>query len=341
MITMNDIARLAGTARSTVHAVLTGKSWVSEKTKTKVMEIVERYNYHPNKMAASLGGRASHLVAIILKDILNPFNSLIVEGITGLLKESGYSPLILSTMDDHDTEVQAIQAAIGYQVDGIIITPQQVGVDLGHLHRLKETGKPLVTLGRLPGLETNYVEVDEEEIGRTAASYLLDRGFRKIVFIRGPRTSGAAKERVTGFKSELAARGIPANGETVVYGGATITEGYSASLSFLQDKTARPEAVICYNDLVAAGVYKACHDLDISIPEGLSVIGIDNIELAEVFGPPLTTIEQPSLEMGRKMAHILIEKMQDSESGDFQHVRLHTRVVERNSVKNRNSIEAD
>lgn len=317
-MTMQDIARLSGTSRSTVHAVLTNKAWVTEETRARVREVISRYGYQPNRIARALGTRSTHLIALILKDIMNPFNTRIVEGINSVLGPRRYSTLLLSTEDDHDREVQAVSAALSYQVDGIIITPQQVGCDLGHIWGLASRGTPLVTLGALPGIETARVEFDEKEAGKIAAEHLLKMGHTRIRHLRGPGSSGAAELRAAGFQEALLRAGLPFEAELIVATGATTKEGWFASSRLLRGagggRREAPTALLCYNDLVAAGVYKSAAELGVPIPGELSVVGIDDIELAPVFGPPLTTIRQPCFEMGQAMAKMLLAQI-DSVGG--------------------------
>lgn len=305
MMTMSEIARLSGVARSTVHAVLVGKTWVSEETRSKVMEVVQKYNYRPNRMAASLVGKPTKLIGLLLRDLLNPFNSQLIEGVQGVLAEHQYSTLLLNPLDRHEEEVRAIEVALGYQVDGMIIAPLQLGVDLQHLHRLRDSGKPFVTLGRIPGIPTSYVAVDEQQAAFLATEHLIQHGHRHICHLRGPHSALAAEERVTGFKNALLRHGLRFDETMIVDAGTLPREGYDAAMPLLSGQV-RPTAVLCYNDLIAAGVYKAAAELHLSIPSTLSVVGIDDIELAAVFGPPLTTVRQPCHELGQALAQLLL-----------------------------------
>lgn len=332
-MTMQDIARLSGTSRSTVHAVLAGKSWVSEETARKVREVIARYGYQPNRLARALGKRSTHLIALILKDIMNPFNTHVVDGISSVLARHHYSALLLSTEDDHEREVQAVSAALSYQVDGIVITPQQVGCDLSHIWSLVSRGVPLVTFGALPGLVTARVEFAEKEAARMAVEHLLAHGHTRIAHLRGPASSAAAAERVAGFQEAILRAALPFDESMIRPAGATTKEGEAAALPLLRD--ARPTAVLCYNDLVAAGLYRAAAALGIAIPRDLSVVSIDDIDLASVFGPPLTTVRQPCFEMGEAMAEMLLAQIEATAEGQPRQARARVfpaALIERGSV---------
>jgi DNA-binding LacI/PurR family transcriptional regulator len=330
-MTMEKIARLSGTARSTVHAVLQNKDWVSEKTRKKVLEVVERYNYQPNRLASALGSKSTRLVAVILKDIMNPFNSLLLEGINSVLSVSGYHPLLLSTEDDHDQEARAISLAESYRVDGIIITPQQTGVDLRHIWNLISEKRPLVSFGRIPGIETSGVELDETLAGDLAASYLIRKGHTSITLFSGPPTSAAAQGRADGFKNALMRSQIRFSPEMIREVGATAKASYGVAREILSKAESRPTGIVCYNDLVAAGVYRAAADSGVSIPEGLSVVGTDDIEFSSVFGPPLTTIRQPCFDMGKAMAEFLIQEIEGTTKTQFRTYK--PELIERSSVR--------
>ncbi len=315
MITMKDIADLSGCARSTVYAVINNKSWVSEKTRRKVQAVIDKHQWTPDRMAAGLMGGATNLIALILKDVLNPFNSLIVEGVNSVLRPEGYNTLLLSTMDDHSRELEALKMARSYRVDGIIITPQQVGVDLSHLWKVKEAGDICVTFGCSPGIDFSYTEFDEAGAIRRLTGHLADLGHSRIGFLSGPATSLSARKREDGFREEIMARRLEFRPKYILSGGATVKEGRGSARRLLA-LDERPTAIICYNDLAAAGAYLAAGECGLSIPEDLSITGFDDIELASVFGPPLTTVKQPCFEMGCWMASRVLEEIGFRQGGN-------------------------
>ena len=315
---MNDIAALAGCARSTVYAVINDKKWVSEKTRSKVLDVIREYNWTPDRTASGLVSGTTNLVGLILKDVLNPFNSLLIEGVNSVLRESGFNSLLLSTLDDHEYEIRALAIAGSYRVEGIIITPQQVGVDFSHLWQIKEKGLPCVTFGNCPGIPFSYIQVNEASSVKKIVQYLSGLGHKRIGFLRGPETSLSAEERENGYRDGLLDEQLVFSPQFTVKGGATLREGYKGAMELFErfsGSRERPTAVICYNDLAAAGVYRAAADFGLSIPEDLSVTGFDDIELASVFGPPLTTIRQPCYDMGKWMAERVLSEIKMKRDG--------------------------
>ena len=314
MLTMTDIARLSGCSRSTVYAVLNGKSWVSEETRNRVRQVIRENRWEPDRLASGLVGGSTGLIALILKDILNPFNSRIVEGVHSILQPRRFNTLLLSTMDEHSRELEAVNIARSYRTDGIIIIPQQVGVDLEHLWRIRQGGEVCVTLGKCPGLNFPWVELEEARAAREVTEYLITLGHRRIGLLKGPSTSLSALEREAGFREGLVVHGVAADPSHIVSAGADLTSGYRAAAELLS-RSSRPTALICYNDLAAAGVYRAARERGLRIPGDLSVTGFDDIELAEVFGPPLTTVKQPCLAMGARMAELVLEELERKKGG--------------------------
>ncbi|MBI9101760.1 MAG: LacI family DNA-binding transcriptional regulator [Spirochaetales bacterium] len=315
MLTMNDIAELSGCARSTVYAVLNHKSWVSENTRKKVQKVIAEHQWTPDRMAAGLVGGSTNLIALILKDVLNPFNSQIVEGINSVLRPLDYNALLLSTMDEHSRELEALKVARSYRVDGMIITPQQVGVDLSHLWKIKEAGEPCITFGCSPGIDFSYLDLDEGASTVRIVGYLSELGHRRIGFLKGPDTSLSAKQREDGFREAVMMKQLEYRPEYSGKGGATLKDGFEGAKKLFSLEVP-PTALICYNDLVAAGAYRAAEESGLSIPGDVSIVGFDDIELASVFGPPLTTVRQPCFEMGQWMARQVIAEIDKKRSGE-------------------------
>ena len=240
----------------------------------------------------------------------------------------------MSTADDHNREINAVNAAVSYNVDGIIITPQQIDVNLEHLWRLKEKNIPFVSLGKLPGIRTSYIEVNEFQAAESAVNYLVKLGHSNIVHLRGPSTSLAATQRAEGFRDSVIKVGKTFSKDMIVSCGSTTEEGRQAALKILSRKRPLPTAVFCYNDLSAAGVYMAAEESGLNIPDDISVISVDNISLSAVFGPPLTTISQPCRRMGEALSSILLKTMAAEKSTPIIEKQFLPELIIRQSVKN-------
>lgn len=332
---MEDIARLAGVSRQTVSAVMNGKSWVTEATRRRVMEVVEAHNYAPNQHAVSLVGGSSSLIGVVLRDIGNPFYSQVALGIESVARAKGYSLLYYNTFESHATEVSAIQSALAYNVAGVIISPVLVGVDLKHLWDFRQRGKVLVSLDQIPGMQTHYVAFTNEEAAYEATQYLVGLGHKRIGYLGGPESSASNQARLMGFKRCLVDKGMSPD-SAVIVGNATTPEdrNRAAHEVLSMEKSKRPTAVLCFNDLLAISVYKSAHDLGMRIPDDISVVGMDDIEMAELLGPPLTTMRLHAREAGAAAAELAIEAIASSDPQKAPKQRIfEPKLIERGSVK--------
>lgn len=332
---MEDIARLAGVSRQTVSAVMNGKSWVTEATRRRVMDVVAAHNYSPNQHAVSLVGGSSSLIGVVLRDIGNPFYSQVALGIESVARAKGYSLLYYNTFESHATEVAAIQSLLAYNVAGVIISPVLVGVDLKHLWDFRQRGKVLVALDQIPGMQSHCVAFTNEEAAYEATQYLISMGHRRLGYLGGPETSASNQARLMGFKRCLVDNGLSPDAATILTNGATPEDRNRIARQALSiEKSRRPTALLCFNDLLAISVYKNAHDLDLDIPDDISVVGIDDIEMAELLGPPLTTMRLHAREAGAAAAELAIEAIaaDDPPKAPTQRI-FEPKLVERGSVK--------
>jgi LacI family xylobiose transport system transcriptional regulator len=202
---------------------------------------------------------------------------------------------------------------------------------MDHLWKWVNSGKPIASLDRLPGIETNCVELDDYSIGYILSEHLLQNGHTRICFLSGSRPNDT---RVMGFKTCLLDHGISLSESSVFPTEINLRSGYEVGLSVLKrEGVPRPTAFICGNDLVAAGLYKAAHALGLRIPEDISVVGCDDIELASLLGPSLTTVNLDLVTLGERCAQLLLSQIEGGGTFAPQTIHAAPRLVIRNSVK--------
>lgn len=328
---MKDLARLLGVSRQTVSAVLNGKEWVSQETRDRVLQAIREHNYAPNQHAVSLTGKGTRLIGVVLRDISNPFYTQIAMGIESVARASQYSILYHNTFENHDYEVDAIRSLISFRVSGIIISPIQVGVDLSHLQHVAKLGIPIVSIDKLPQIECHSVSFADKEAAFNATSYLLDRGHEKIAFLKGPESAASARERLKGFTDCVAERNLEVREEWLVDPGTSDSDRHAAIRQLLQEAKKRPSAIFCFNDILAVNVYKVAHELGLRIPQDLSVMGFDDIEIAPLLGPPLTTVKTHAYKVGVEAARMIMSDLKGA--GEKVKDQKYTpEVVERGSV---------
>lgn len=332
-LTMEDIARLCGVSRQTVHAALNDKPGVSASTRDRILEVVKKYNYQPNRIATTLLGKTTNLVGVTILNIRNPFFAELIQGINQVLREENLHIIFFETTSKEE-EVEAIENLLSYQVAGIIVCPIQEESRTKHFEALTLRRLPFVSVGPIRGLDASYVEVEAREAGYLATNYLAGRGHRRICHLQGPKKIISAGERALGFVQALMERQIPFNDSSIAGGGETTREGYQAAREVLSRPAGeRPTAIVCFNDVVAIGVYEAALELGLSIPGDLSIIGCDNIEITHLLAPPLTTIALPIMEMGRSAAEMLLSRIRTPQEAGAPTVRrFPPSLIERQSV---------
>jgi DNA-binding LacI/PurR family transcriptional regulator len=273
------------------------------------------------------------LIGVILRDISNPFFTQVDMGIEEVARQKNYSLLYYNSLESHEAEVAAIQALESFNVAGAIISPVLVGVDLGHLANFVEKGRVLVSIDHVPSVETHSVGFENEKGAFAAVQYLVNAGHRRIAYLAGPETSSSNEARFMGYRRALKSAGIAYDKELMLGAGTTPQERIAAASAMLsRPRTTRPTAIFCFNDLIAIAVYKVAHRLRLRIPQDISLVGFDDIDMAELLGPPLTTMRLHAREAGARAAEIMISAV--NAKGDFpaERVAFEPELVERESV---------
>lgn len=329
---MKELANLLGVSRQTVSAVLNNKEWVSQETRERVLQAIREHNYAPNQHAVTLTGKKSRLLGVVLRDISNPFYTQVALGIESVARASGYSILYHNTFENHEYEVNAIRSLISFRVSGIIISPVLVGVDLSHLQHVCASGLPLVSIDKIPAVNCHSLSFANEEAAFEATGYLVEKGHRRIAYVKGPESAVSARERLAGFKTCMARHGLSVPEDWMVDPGTTEEQRHEAIFRLLNNPDHRPTAVFCFNDLLAVSVYKAAHELRIRIPDDLSVVGFDDVPIASLLGPSLTTVATASREVGVEAAQMIMTALESKTPPPVADIRHTPKLKIRSSV---------
>ena len=332
-VTMADIARHGGVSRSTVWAVLNGKSHVRPRTRQKVLAAVRETNYQHRLVAGSLLGHFSQMIGVVVMSLQNPFYTEVVNGLQETLRPRDYFLVTHNTRGSIEDEALALRRLMEYELGGFVLAAVQSDGPHDHIREALEARKPLVTLGPVPGLETHFVDYEDRKGSREATAYLIKKGHRRIVCVAGWTASTSANERILGFVEGLLEHGIEFSERMVVRAGGLTEEGYRAALDLLRDADRRPTALLCFNDLVAMGAYQAAHELGLHIPDDVSVIGFDDIAMAALVGPPLTTMSISPNRVGRTAAEILLTLLKGESDRKWIERKIDVNLVERSSVR--------
>lgn len=330
-VTLKDIAREAGVSATTVSRALNNKQDINSVTKEKILKIAKELGYTPNAVARGLKIQQTRTIGVAIADISDPFFAPIVKGIEKTARENGYHLILCDTDEDYETEKEALQTLIEKRVDGLLVTPSQTNYE--DIVQLKRQHIPFVLLGRhfnFQLLEADYVATDDIEGAFSAATYLIRKGHRRILFINGPDYVSSAKERLAGYKRALLEAGVEIDESLIRAGGLKMEDGYRIMREVLRDPL-QFTAVLAYSDFVALGVIKALNEAHLRIPQDVAVIGYDDIDVAAFLEVPLTTVKIPKHELGAEGFKLLKKRME--EKGSFpQRVILPTELIIRKSA---------
>lgn len=308
-VTLADVARHAQVSKTTVSHVISGNRPVAAATRERIERSIATLGYRPDGVARSLRTRKTQTVALIVPDLTNPFYPALARGLETCLDESGYRTIICSSDGVPERERAYLEDVTDRSVDGLVLDSFHLSVD--DLHGATGGRVPVVWIGGTPldhpGVDS--VRPNDEEGAYAATKHLIDRGHRRIAMIDGPEGSG--RPRRDGYRRALAEAGLPSSHEPLMRSDWTRAGGAHAMRALL---TAPPTAVFCSNDLTAIGAIDAIRDAGLSVPDDIAVVGYDDIELASLVSPPLTTVANPAAETGRTAGRMLVERM----SGGFQ-----------------------
>jgi len=332
MISLKEIGRICGLAESTVSKALKDHPLIKEETRRRVQEIARQYNYQPNALVQSIQTGRSRTIGIAYNNFRDPFAGAIMDGITDSLDDAGYEALIICWDKIVAKGARFLTRFSQRRVDGLLLFPSAKLPSAEYLNELRAFQKPIVLIDQTwPGNEFNYVGSDNVEGAALATRHLIERGLKRIGFIRNSPVSTGA-ERWEGFLAEMRCNGLPVEEDCC--------PDAMGALDFAPDliKTAlesprRPEGFVCFNDNCAFNALKAASELGISIPGELSLIGFGDLPLAsELARPSLSSMSQQPEKIGRLAASTLLSLMDGG--GKVPHeLRVPMALVERESVR--------
>jgi LacI family transcriptional regulator len=327
-LTINDIAKLAGVSKGAVSYVLNNKPGVSEEVREKILRIIEEYGYKPNKLSQALAGKRTNFIALVIPDISDVFYAKIIKGVEKTLSKHGYFLNLYSTHANPEKEHQVFDFLNMGIVDGVIVMAYHINESF--IKKIIDTKIPFVFIDYPYDNDRVYsIIVDNEEGGFKATEYLISLGHRKIAFIHGSKEAWDSELRFRGYLKALEKYDIPFNEKLVSRGDFTKEGGYKAVKDLLNSHE-RFTAIFSANDHMAFGAIKALKEEGLRVPEDVSVIGFDNIEASALSNPPLTTIMQPTYQLGEVSVKILI-KLLSGETLDQKKYLLKTQLIERKS----------
>jgi LacI family transcriptional regulator len=328
-VTIADVAREAGVSSMTVSRVINDKDDVSPATRQRVLEVVERLGYRPSGIARSLATQRTRTLGLVVPDVANPFFSDVVRGVEQVAYAQGYNVFLCNTEEKPERELAVLQSLEEKRVDGLVICSSRLAEE--ELQAFVRRNRFTVLVNRqVAGDRSRSVMVDDESGGKLATQHLLATGHRSIGFLSGPPASHSGQSRAKGYRDALKAAGVQPRVDWTRPCAPAVEGGQTTARQLL---TAHPEltALFCYNDLVAVGALQACADLGLDVPRDLAVIGYDDIPLAGLVTPPLTTCRVARHDLGGQAVQLLLDHIDGCQAGCGQ-VVLHPELIVRASA---------
>ncbi|SNS56266.1 LacI family DNA-binding transcriptional regulator [Tropicimonas sediminicola] len=333
---IRDVAIAAGVSTATVSRTLSSPEVVSEKTRETVYRAISETGYRLNVMARNLRRRETGAIAVLLPNLGNPFFAKILSGIAEVMSAAGYNVLITDTTPTSPDDHRFPEYFSHNQTDGLIVLDGMLNRELLLNRGTPEVRAPMVFACEwIDEIERPKVTIDNRAASERAVSHLIELGHRRVGHVCGPPDNVLTVTRRQGTREALQAAGLPCRDDWFYAGDFSLQSGADAARRWCETPD-RPTAVHCASDEMAMGFIGELHRRRVRVPEDVSVVGFDDLEITAHFIPPLTTIHQPRVEIGRAAARMLLERMrippQDRQRGPVPRLVLPVELVERLST---------
>jgi LacI family transcriptional regulator len=337
--TLKLIAEKLNISITTASKALKGYSDVSEKTRNAVITLAKELNYTPNSFAVNLRTRESKTIGLIIPEVVHHFFSNVINGIIDEAENNGYLVIILQSNESLDLEKKQVELLINKRVDGIIMSLSNQSNFDSHIKNIIEKGIPLVLFDKISKLvNCSKVIIDDQKAAFEAVEHLISKGCKKIAHIRGPNNPQNAIDRFLGYKKALEKNNI-AYDSKLVYTCTDVTfeEGKQFAKEIIEEHP-EVDGLFVITDLVAVGVLAYFNEKQIKVPQQIKIIGFSNWFMSQVITPKLSTVDQPSFEMGKQSFKLLFEEMvhfKNNTSFEPKTILLKTSIIERESTQNK------
>jgi LacI family transcriptional regulator len=328
-VVITDVAAAAGVSPTTVSHALSGRRAVSEATRRRVMEVVDELGYRSSIIAQSLRSQQTNSIACLVVDISNPYYPPLVQSVHDGLASHGYVSLIGITYGEPITEETMLHNIVRRHVDGLILqpmslTPREIRRIVGPL--------PLVLITDHDGeLHADQVQTDDTQGIAEAVRHLHERGFTELGFVGGPDGRSPAMLRLGAFRAAAQRFGAVVADTWVEHVSFSRAGGYEAGLRLLSQRC-RPRAVMCVNDVIAVGLIDAAHELGLAIPGDVAIVGFDDIDVASMLTPKLTTVRNPARDVGAACVAAVLSRIENGPQTPYTVRSLPTVLVPRDST---------
>ncbi|MGI2329218.1 LacI family DNA-binding transcriptional regulator [Planococcus sp. YIM B11945] len=330
-ITIAEVAEHAKVSKSTVSQFLNKRyEYMGEATRKRIEAAIQELDYHPNIVARSLKQKSTHTVGVIVANILHSFSTQILRTIENDFNKHGFHIIICNADDEPEKERNYIEMLLAKQVDGLIIFPTGGNLDL--YEQMKKKSFPVVFMDRkIDGLGIDTVMLDNQQAARLAVNKFIESDYTKISIITTSiiRNTSPRVERIAGYKEALKENNLPVLPEYIKTADAEHLQQVLQELFALE---APPEAILAGNDIVLIEVLKYMKEHNLTIPNDVAVIGIDEVSFASFYTPPITVVAQPTIDMAHQATELLLQQINSETKTTRTAIhRLQPSLIKRNS----------
>ncbi|MBU3203815.1 LacI family DNA-binding transcriptional regulator [Clostridium algidicarnis] len=334
-ITISDIAEKAGVSLATVSRVLNDSGYVKEETRIRVQKVIKDLNYTPSAIARSLSKNKTNTIGVIVPDIVNPFFGEVIKGITEVAEKSGLNIILCNTDESKEKELRALKVLTEQRIQGIIIAPTSAEDEFNseYLKTLENMGIPIVLVdGNVKYTTFNGVFVDNIKGAYEATEALIKEGHRKIGVITGRMNSKPAKDRYLGYQKALLMNNISLDEKYTFYGDYKEETAYKITKDIIKMKD-RPTALFVCSNMTTLGSLKAIYEEKINIPEDISLVAFDKVEILNILGFNISYVNGPSVEMGKLGMQMLVDILNNKNKNEIRRITLLPNLVLKGSEK--------
>ncbi len=332
--TITEIARELNVSPSTVSRALNNHPAISAATREAVIELARKLNYQPNLLALNLLRKKTNTIGVIVPEITSYFFSSVINGIQDLLNPLGVNMIIGQSNESYEEEKSIIRSFTSIRVDGFLISPSSETNNFDHLQTLIDNNIPLVVFDRdCEGIEVDKVFVDEYSGAFQAVNHLIKTGCKRIAHIAGSSTLSTARHRLDAYKDALKSNNIPINEEYIVESNGFMPEHGIEPTQKLLNLPRPPDAIFAINDGVAIGAMFVIKNAGLVIPDQISVIGFDDDPHSAYFRPSLSTVWQPTYDLGMLSARILMKRVSSHNNTKIRVETLFPELIVRGSSR--------
>lgn len=340
-VTIKDIAKRLGISASTVSRAMRGSTEVNEETRKLVQQVAKEMHYTPNPIALSLKAKKTKVVGVIVPEIANFFCSAVIAGIEDFAYAKGYHVVIFQSHEKFEREVMNIHLLQQRRIDGLIISVSNETKNGKHIQELIDRGVPVVMFDRIcDEIDTPRVVTDDEGGAYLATSHLIEQGYTRIAHIGMAAHLSVTKARVKGYMDALREHGIPFQKKWVVACDFT-AKNIQKAVEKLFKPDSKPDAILAAAERIAIRSYEVLRDMKLRIPDDVALAGFFDNPISRFIEPPLTSVHQPTFDIGQSAAHLLIDMIENNTlQHQFKTIELKTTMDIRASSLRSRSVES-